>query len=210
MELNARPENNTRLERIGCELVILLEEINEVRAKTVQPREVIHHFTMLAKNTKIQPMQHQRPNLQTTKQSSLEKSNYGFVNENPFMNQPMEEPKSKLEEDDENFAFSELISSIDNLREEKFKVSLATADPEQFAELAKKASSLPMQDKYKHLPIHHIISRNLSNGRDLGTIKAGFCGLFKFTFCIFMNKENPELAQMLVSMIRHKNPQKFT
>ena len=125
-------------------------------------------------------------------------SPYGFVEESPFENQPIEEPKSKLEEDDENYAFSELISYIDHLK--KLKVTLATADPEIFAELAKKSSSLPMQEKYKHLPIHNVISRNLSNGRDLGSIKVGFCGLFKFTFCIIINKGSTEIKQLMVSI----------
>ena len=112
-------------------------------------------------------------------------------------------PKSAQPEDnEEQFAFSDLLVEIDSLKTQDVKLvtSLNDAKPDQFSEFAKKCVNLSVGEKYQQLPMYQLIHTNLYNHKKIEEIMQGLVGAFKYAFCLFFNFESPELAVLSVSI----------
>ena len=122
--------------------------------------------------------------------------------------QPFEEnteikPKSLPSEDEneDQYAFSELIVAIDSLQtqDEKFIATLNEANPENFLEFAKKCVNLPIKKKYQQIEMYHLIHSNLYNRKSIEDVRMGLIGVFKYAFCQYFNAESSEISILLVS-----------
>ncbi|KAI6647139.1 hypothetical protein LOD99_8875 [Oopsacas minuta] len=186
-----KPQNvkkfEAQIERLFCELCILVQESIAIEKQI--KKEKYNEYILQKIDTQVVP------NLPTP---------VGMVK--PVAPDPVEKPNPvegarpvSPEDDEEQYAFSELLVAIDALgtQDQKYTTSLAEANPDEFLELAKKCINLPVQKKYQNIDMYKVIHGNVLNHKQVGEIKIGLVGVFKYALNQYVDAQLPEIQLLL-------------
>lgn len=180
------PRLEAQVERVFCELCLVVQESNAVE-KQLRPNDVLGYLTqMINKSTEPnQPAPTAKPEA-AAKPKEPEVVNF-----------------QTLEDEDDQYALSELQVTIDSVHtfDPTYKPTLAEAKPDEFFEEAKKCVRLPIKTKYQLIQMYDLIKSNILANKTIQDIILGLTGAFKYAYCQYSDPKSAEIQELLVSNI---------
>ena len=174
-----------RIERVFCELCLAVQESNAVE-KQVPANSRLNFLTQMVEKSA-------KPGLPLPLPNSKPKPK----------EQEAAQTLETLEDDDDQYALSELQVAIDSVQtfDPKYTPSLAEAKPDDLFEEAQKCVRLPTKTKYQLIQMYDVIKSNLLANKTIQDIIQGLTGAFKYAYCQLFDLKSDEIQELLVCTI---------